>query len=125
MNKIHTHTHKYIYKWFRTNLSSLNFKKTLFVDLGTRKCNNININITYSSKSCKPLSITTNTKFLGIIIDDTMSWERHIFQIMSKLSSACFVMRSVKSVMSQDTLQMMDFSYIHPITTYGITFWGN
>ena len=112
MNKIYI----YINKWFRTNLSSLNFKKTHCVYLGTRNCNNININIRYSSRSCKSVSITTNTKFLGIIIYDTMSWECHIFQIMSKLSSACFAMRSVKSITLQDTLQMVHHSYIRGLS---------
>lgn len=92
------------------------FKKNSLCRLENQNCNNININIRYSSKSCKSMSVTTNTKFLGIIID-TMSWECHIFQIMSKFSSACFAMRSVKSIMLQDTLQMTHFSYIHPIIT--------
>jgi hypothetical protein len=118
-NKIYIH----INKWFRTNLSSLNFKKTHRVDFGTRNSNNIDISIRYSSKSWKSISITTNTKFWGIIIDDTTSWECHIFQIMSKLSPVCFEMRSIKYIMSQDTLQMKEFSYIHPIINYGTTFW--
>ena len=44
---------------------------------------------------------------------------------MSKLSSACFAMRSVKSIMLQDALKMIHFSYIHPIITYGIILGGN
>jgi len=90
-------------------------KKTHCLKFRTRNFNNININIRYNYKS-----VSNTTKFLGLIIDDTLSWECHIDQIQSKLSLACFAIRSVKSVMSQDTLQMMYFPYKHSITTYGI-----
>jgi hypothetical protein len=31
-----------------------------------------------------------SVKFLGLLIDDTLSWDKHINQIVSKLSSACY-----------------------------------
>ena len=67
------------------------------LEFRTKNFNNININIRYNNK---PVSNTT--KFLGLIIENTLSWE--IDQILSKLSLACCMIRSVKSVMSQDTL---------------------
>jgi hypothetical protein len=44
---------------------------------------------------------------------------------MSKLSSACFVIRAVKPYMSQETLRMIYFACVHSVMTYGIIFWGN
>ena len=41
---------------------------------------------------------------------------------MSKLNSACFGVRSVKSVLSKETLRMIYFSYIYSIIIYGIIF---
>jgi hypothetical protein len=71
------------------------------------------------------ISHTTNTKFWGLIYDNTLSWECLIDQIMSTLSSPGFAMRSVQCVMSQDTLKMMYSSYIHSVITNGIIFGGN
>jgi hypothetical protein len=34
-------------------------------------------------------------------------------------------MRTVKPIMSQRSLRMIYFAYIHSIMTYGIIFWGN
>jgi hypothetical protein len=44
---------------------------------------------------------------------------------MSKLSSACYVIRAVKPYMTQETLRMIYFSYVHSVMAYGIIFWGN
>lgn len=39
---------------------------------------------------------------------------------MSKLSKACYTIFAVKSVMSQVTLRMIYFPYIHSVMTCGI-----
>jgi hypothetical protein len=36
-----------------------------------------------------------NTKFLGLIIDDSLSWKAHIDQMMSKLNTLCLVIRMI------------------------------
>ena len=41
---------------------------------------------------------------LGLIIDDSISWKAHIDQIMSKLNTACFVIRRIQAMMSQEIL---------------------
>jgi hypothetical protein len=44
---------------------------------------------------------------------------------MSKLSSASYAIRAVKSLMTQESLRIIYFSYFHSVMTYGIIFWGN
>jgi hypothetical protein len=110
-------------KWFKANLISLNLKKkTLLLQFTTKSCHNSNTKISYNSKY---IYNTTSTKFLGLIIDDNLSWKNHIDYLLSKLNSACCAIRTVKSVMSQDALGMIYFSYVHSIITYGIILWGN
>jgi hypothetical protein len=43
-----------------------------------------------------------NTKFLGLTLDNTLSWRNHIDTIIPKLSSASFAMRVVKPFLSLD-----------------------
>jgi len=66
-----------------------------------------------------------HTKFLGLIIDDSLSWKAHIDQMMSKLNTACFVIQSLQAIMSTATLRMVYFAYVHSVMSYGIIFWGN
>jgi hypothetical protein len=73
----------------------------------------------------KLISKALDTKFLGIHVDSTLSWKIHIEQIINKLSSACYAMRSIKPLMSQETLKIVYYAYFHSIVNYGLIFWGN
>jgi len=52
-------------------------------------------------------------------------WKAHIDQILSKLNTACFVIRTIPAIMSLKKLRMVYFAYIHSVISYGIIFWGN
>ena len=58
-------------------------------------------------------------------IEQTLSRKCHINQILSRLSSACYAIRVIALLMTEDTLRMIYRSYVHTIITYGIIFWGN
>jgi len=74
---------------------------------------------------CNYIKSSTNTKFLGLIIDDSLTWKAHTNQMMSKLNTVCFVIRIIQAMMSQETLRMVFFAYVHSVMNYGIIFWGN
>jgi hypothetical protein len=63
--------------------------------------------------------------FLGLTIDTSLTWRHHIIELTSKLSKACYAIRLNKLFMSIDVLRITYFSYVHPIISYGIIFWGN
>jgi hypothetical protein len=52
-----------------------------------------------------------NTKFLGLTLDNTLSWRIHIDTIIHKLSSASFALRAVKPFLSQDSLKIVYYSH--------------
>jgi hypothetical protein len=66
-----------------------------------------------------------NIKFLGIYLDETLSWKSHIDKLVTKMSAACYAIRIVRGLLSQGTLRMIYFAYVHTIMEYGIIFWGN
>jgi hypothetical protein len=72
----------------------------------------------------KEIANTSNTKCLGLTLDNTFSWKNHIDTIVPKLSSACFTVRAVKPFLSQESLRMVYFSYFLSIMTYGLVFRG-
>ena len=49
---------------------------------------------------------TSILKFLGITIDNTLSWKSHIDMITPKLSQASYIVRVVKPFLSWHTLKM-------------------
>ena len=67
----------------------------------------------------------SNTKFLGIVITNSLSWKDHITQLTPKLCKACYVLRCIRPFISQDTLKSVYYSYFHSLISYRIIFWGN
>ena len=111
-----------INEWFTINSLSLNFNKTNYVHFSTKLNTKTDININYEDLQTNN---TYNTKFLGLIIDNTLSWKDQINQLVTKLSSAGYSIRTLSSVMSQESLRMIYFAYVHSIMSYAIIIWGN
>jgi hypothetical protein len=73
----------------------------------------------------KEVKEATNIKFLGLEIDNHLSWNTHTEQIIPRMSSACYTIRSMFHFSNMDTLKMIYFAYFHSILKYGIMFWDN
>jgi len=111
-----------ISNWFHYNCLILNYGKTHFLQFLTKKQNEMQHQIVTSN------SVMTNinsTKFLGLIIDNTLSWKNHITEITPKLNKACYVIRTLTFLKSPELLRMVYFSYFHSVMSYCIIFWGN
>jgi hypothetical protein len=104
------------------NLLSVNFDKTNFIHFTSKSKPKIDINITYNNMQINTIN---NNKFLGLFINDTLSWKPHFEYIIPKLSTACYAIRIMKPYMSQNNLMMIYFSYFHSVTNYGLLFWDN
>lgn len=64
------------------------------------------------------------TKFLGLHIDGTLNWEKHIDNLCSTLSSSCYVLLQLRSFCNLETLMSYYYGYIYSRIKYGIIFWG-
>ena len=111
-----------IQEWFGTNLISLNWEKPHFMRFST-KINFIDdFGIKYKDK--RVTSVET-IKFLGLNLDNSLSWKKQVESIIPKLSTAIFAMRIVQPFLSLDSLKLIYYSYFHTILSYGVIFWGN
>jgi hypothetical protein len=78
--------------------------------------------ITYDQKN---ISTAIETKFLGLIVDDTLFWSPHIHYIIKELSVACYAIRNIKYTVTAETLRLIYFAHVHSMISYGIIFWGS
>jgi len=111
-----------VQEWFRSNLLFFNLNKTTYLQFLTKNKQKIDPKITLISNQ---ISSFTKVKFLGLTIEETLSWKAHIDQMMTRLSSACYTIRIIKPLMTEDTLKMRYHAYVYSILMYGIIFWGN
>jgi hypothetical protein len=81
--------------WFKKNLLSLNTGKTYCINFTANKKVERDI-----GKLGAIIKSTNHIKFLGLTIECSLSWERHIDEIIQKLSSACYMIRNIKPLMS-------------------------
>jgi hypothetical protein len=108
-------------KWIKANKVTLYFDKTNFMKFCTNKtC--FNLIIGYDDKSIEEVE---TTKCLDLQSDSNLNLKAHIQYVMSKLSSACFAMRKVISLMNAETLILVYLIYFHSIMSYRIISWGN
>jgi hypothetical protein len=106
--------------WFNNNLFTLNLKKKQYLEFLSMKCGNTIPQIIYNQKT---ISTGTETKFLGFIIDDTLSWKQHIEQVFNR-SSACYALHNIKYLVSFATVRLIYFAHVQSIISYGIILWG-
>ncbi len=69
---------------------------------------------------CKEIS----TKFVGIYLDDCLSWKEHIRMTMSKINSNIFLLSSNKKLLPFQVKTMIYNSLIKCHLEYGIELWG-
>jgi len=89
-------------KWVKVNSLSINVEKTHYIQFKTKNKPTFDINIVCDNNSITPV---TDIKFLGIYLQDSINWSCHIEYIIPKLSSACYIMRSIKPIMPINTLK--------------------
>jgi hypothetical protein len=106
---------------FNNNLLTLTFTKTHYVEFRAKNDYHIKTKVKYEYKN---ISNSSETKFLGLIIDETLSWNQHTDHIATNLCSACYALRNLKHTVPQSTLRTIYYAHIHSILSYGIIFWG-
>jgi len=112
-----------LFNWFCANKLSLNAKKTHYMIIHPRDTKestqyDLLINDTI-------LTRVPHCKFLGISIDESLTWKRHVANINSKISRALFKINQLKFSLPRDSLRTLYFSLLHPHLTFGILAWGN
>jgi hypothetical protein len=118
-----------LFEWFCSNKLSLNAKKTKFI-VFRDQYSHYNTNNTVEINGI-PLSqigqvfAEKSTKFLGLIIDEFLSWKYHLSYINNKISRSLYQIKQIKNTLPTDSLKTLYFAMIHPYILYGILAWGN
>jgi len=95
-------------KWLRANQLSLNINKTNNVHFTTKRNMTVTLKIRFNNNF---ITSSSYTKFLGVTMDNTLSWNNHIDLLAKKLSTACYIIRNAKTYMPASSLKMIYYAF--------------
>ena len=114
---------KEIQKWLELNKLSLNVKKTKYMIFHNHQRDIIN-HTPKLELNGEPLVRVEDFNFLGLTIDQHMTWNAHIQKISNKISRSLGVMNRLKRYLPQNILRTIYNSLILPHINYSILVWG-
>ena len=68
---------------------------------------------------------TCKTKFLGVIIDNKLTWKDHINYISGKIARGIGVIIKARKFLNKKSLLSLYYSFIYPYLIYCNVVWGN
>jgi hypothetical protein len=108
--------------WLTLNSLVVNVQKTLVMSFRTAQ--NKKPVLPQVIFEGRDIPYDTETKFLGVYINENMKRNSHIKYLSSKLNTSSYVINSLKNVMSPYVLRTIYFSCFHVLVRYGLTLWG-
>ena len=106
--------------WLRANKLSLNYTKTKFMLLTSRKHNPASFKVIINNH----ISREDSLKYLGVLLDNTLRWKPHVQRVKTQLSRACGILSKLKHYTTLPVLKVVYNSLIHPYRIYSILNWG-
>jgi len=106
--------------WFSSNDLSLNASKTNYMIFSGRKKMTLD-GISINNTQIKQVS---HANFLGIVIDDALTWKPHIQATQGKLSKSIGILRKASKSLSRSILMTLFNSFVMSYLRYGLIIWG-
>ncbi|MBY0580283.1 MAG: reverse transcriptase family protein, partial [Rickettsiales bacterium] len=117
-------------QWLRANKISLNTKKTEIIVFKTRKTNFLKKNKKNIPKylnfriSGQKLSLSSNITYLGVVLDEKLSFKTHISDLTLKLSRSIGMLAKVRHYVNFETLLSIYHSIFGSHLRYACQVWG-
>ena len=97
--------------WLKTNKLSLNIGKTYFMLFANKKRKDHDLNIMIDGTKIEEVK---KTKFLGVIIDNKLSWKDHVAHVASKVSRGMGMIIKARNYLNRKVyLHYIIHLYIH------------
>jgi hypothetical protein len=110
--------------WMTKNDLVLNDSKTVLMQFDPKLNSKQIANPTFILNGNSILS-KNSTKFLGVIIDNKLTWKEHINEVSKKMASGCFLIKRIMQICNLETAKLVYHAYVHSRIAYGIVLWGH
>ena len=113
-----------MYKWIKDNKLTVNSNKSSFTIFTTKHLrNNINFldNINVNNER---ILISSNTKYLGVVIDEDLNWKEHVQQMCNGLKGMFSVFYNIRRYLSVEHVKTIYYTLIYSKIKYGLAVYG-
>ena len=107
--------------WLPKNKLQLNVSKSKFMMFFKHPKTLPKLNITANGNLIGQVS---EFNFLGITIDENITWNPHIRNTSIKIARVIGILRKLKRILPRHILRLIYNSLIHPHLLYGLSLWG-
>ena len=112
-----------LYLWLNLNRLSLNLNKTNYIIFHTyNKPIKDHITIKINNKAIVEKECI---KYLGVLIDSTLSWNHHISNVSKKVSRSLGVMYKLRTFVPLSVMKSVYHSLIYSDIIYAVEVWGS
>ena len=117
------HELRYVKKWLDANKLALNVDKTYFVTIHSHA--KMLTEPTALKFGCKKITQADHVRFLGVLLDETLSWKPHLVKLSRKLARSVGIFLQIKaSCFIRYTQICLLCTFSSFFLNYGIVVWG-
>ena len=114
---------KKVYDWLCVNKLSLNVSKTRSMLFKHPKIPTVHFSYDLEINGEK-IKRVKEFNFLGIMLDEHLTWKPHIKKIRSKVCQSIGIIKRVRKILPLEALKSLYSALILPHLNYGIKLWG-
>lgn len=102
----------HLHQWFAANRLAVNRDKSQTMNFSYKRGDVLRLNPAF-------------VKFLGVLLDPHLTWEKHIDYVVNKLSKNTYVIRNLRGIVSDEVLRTAYYSLFQSVYVYDFLTWGH
>ena len=114
-------------EWCDVNKLSINFSKTnyMIIKSSRKTSENIEIKLISMDGSCHLLRKKDHIKYLGVMIDESLSWKYHISYICSRVSRNIGIISKLRHYLAIHQQKQIYYNLVYPYLSYAVITYFN
>ena len=110
-------------EWFTSNKMTLNTDKSTFTIFKSSRKIIPNLPESLKFLDCE-IKRTSSIKFLGLILDENLTWNQHIDELCCKLKGLFHIFYNIREYLSKREIQSIYYALVYSRIKYGINIYG-
>ena len=112
---------KKIDRWMIMNKLTLNYKKCKYMIISSKQLDISEFILTVNNQN---MERSDSIQYLGVLIDDKLSWKSHVQKLNKKLSKICGLIFKLRHYVPLATCKLIYYSLFQSVLLYSLINWG-